>query len=119
MHYFEKVPRGRWHCPDHKSPTKNKRKTDSGDGNSQGPSKKSVKKTKSEMAWCEKLLEDLMKHEDAWPFLEPVNTRQFPTYKKVSIISRVPIRTARYLICKTLTAQIQYQYYKLCHSDYR
>jgi hypothetical protein len=35
------------------------------------------------MAWCEKLLEDLSKHEDAWPFLEPVNTRQFPTYKKV------------------------------------
>jgi len=24
-----------------------------------------------------------MGHEEAWPFLEPVNTRQFPTYKKV------------------------------------
>ncbi len=22
-------------------------------------------------------------HEDAWPFLMPVNTKQFPTYRKV------------------------------------
>lgn len=22
-------------------------------------------------------------HEDAWPFLLPVNTKQFPTYKKI------------------------------------
>lgn len=29
------------------------------------------------------LLFDLQLHEDSWPFLLPVNTKQFPTYKKI------------------------------------
>lgn len=32
---------------------------------------------------CKVIQKDLMCHEDAWPFLLPVNTRQFPTYKKI------------------------------------
>ncbi|GIY66254.1 bromodomain adjacent to zinc finger domain protein 2B [Caerostris extrusa] len=32
---------------------------------------------------CSTLLEEMQKHEDAWPFLTPVNTKQFPTYRKV------------------------------------
>jgi hypothetical protein len=44
--------------------------------------KKSKKQIK-ELEWCDRILEELMGHEDAWPFLEPVNTRQFPTYRKV------------------------------------
>jgi len=29
------------------------------------------------------LLDELEQHDDAWPFLLPVNTKQFPTYKKI------------------------------------
>ncbi len=29
------------------------------------------------------LMEELEKHDDAWPFLLPVNVKQFPTYRKV------------------------------------
>lgn len=29
------------------------------------------------------LLDEMEQHEDAWPFLSPVNTKQFPTYRKV------------------------------------
>lgn len=36
-----------------------------------------------ELAPCKALMEDLERHDDAWPFLLPVNTKQFPTYKKI------------------------------------
>ena len=36
-----------------------------------------------EMAPCRQLLDDLESHDEAWPFLLPVNTKQFPTYKKI------------------------------------
>ena len=54
-----------------------------GGGGGTPKQKSNNKKAKSETSWCEKLLEELASHEDAWPFLDPVNTRQFPTYKKV------------------------------------
>lgn len=41
------------------------------------------KKLLKELAPCKTLLEDLECHDDAWPFLLPVNTKQFPTYKKI------------------------------------
>ncbi|KAJ8924293.1 hypothetical protein NQ315_007086 [Exocentrus adspersus] len=41
------------------------------------------KKLMKELAPCRALLEDLECHDDAWPFLLPVNTKQFPTYKKI------------------------------------
>ncbi|XP_064595320.1 bromodomain adjacent to zinc finger domain protein 2B-like isoform X3 [Liolophura sinensis] len=31
---------------------------------------------------CRVLLPEMEKHEDSWPFLQPVNTKQFPQYKK-------------------------------------
>ncbi|XP_012935525.1 uncharacterized protein LOC101848029 [Aplysia californica] len=31
---------------------------------------------------CGKLLTELEKHEDGWPFLKPVNKKQFPSYRK-------------------------------------
>ncbi|KAK5647311.1 hypothetical protein RI129_002203 [Pyrocoelia pectoralis] len=40
------------------------------------------KKLIKELAPCKAILEDLECHDDAWPFLLPVNTKQFPTYKK-------------------------------------
>jgi len=122
-----KIPRGRWHCPDHRvgknSPSR-KRKSDSvcdttvisqqvtPTQNSQSSAKK--KKTnnntsgltlqyKSDMMWCEKLLDDLSSHDDAWPFLDPVNTRQFPTYKKVI---KTPIDLA------TIRTKLQQNNYK-------
>lgn len=68
--------------------------------------KKAAKKLLKEMAICKIILEEmevilslffskkketvvvfnvflLQVHEDSWPFLLPVNTKQFPTYKKV------------------------------------
>ncbi|GFY49812.1 bromodomain adjacent to zinc finger domain protein 2B [Trichonephila inaurata madagascariensis] len=36
-----------------------------------------------DLAPCGSILEEMQKHEDAWPFLTPVNTKQFPTYRKV------------------------------------
>ncbi|KAK3859096.1 hypothetical protein Pcinc_023641 [Petrolisthes cinctipes] len=41
------------------------------------------KKDQKELAACKSLVGELEIHEDAWPFLLPVNTRQFPTYKKI------------------------------------
>ncbi|KAK9884034.1 hypothetical protein WA026_004967 [Henosepilachna vigintioctopunctata] len=51
---------------------------------SQTPKKDRVsKKLIKELAPCKAILEDLECHDDAWPFLLPVNTKQFPTYKKI------------------------------------
>nr|XP_022921301.1 bromodomain adjacent to zinc finger domain protein 2B isoform X3 [Onthophagus taurus] len=44
---------------------------------------KFTKKLLKELAPCKAILEDLECHDDAWPFLLPVNTKQFPTYKKI------------------------------------
>ncbi|XP_076268643.1 bromodomain adjacent to zinc finger domain 2B toutatis isoform X4 [Rhynchophorus ferrugineus] len=44
---------------------------------------KANKKLIKELAPCRAILEDLECHDDAWPFLLPVNTKQFPTYKKI------------------------------------
>ena len=32
---------------------------------------------------CGIILSEMEEHEDAWPFKTPVNTKQFPTYKKI------------------------------------
>lgn len=32
---------------------------------------------------CESILTEMESHDDAWPFKTPVNTKQFPTYKKI------------------------------------
>ncbi|CAH0551752.1 unnamed protein product [Brassicogethes aeneus] len=44
---------------------------------------RATKKLQKELAPCKAILEDLECHDDAWPFLLPVNTKQFPTYKKI------------------------------------
>ncbi|KAL1513282.1 hypothetical protein ABEB36_002708 [Hypothenemus hampei] len=44
---------------------------------------KAQKKLMKELAPCRLILDDLECHDDAWPFLLPVNTKQFPTYKKI------------------------------------
>lgn len=41
------------------------------------------KKLMKELAACKSILEDLECHDDAWPFLLPVNTKHFPSYKKI------------------------------------
>ncbi|CAH1966841.1 unnamed protein product [Acanthoscelides obtectus] len=56
-----------------------------------------------ELAPCKALLEDLECHDDAWPFLLPVNTKQFPTYKK---IIKVPMDLS------TIKKRLQDLYYK-------
>lgn len=32
---------------------------------------------------CQVLLAEMENHDDSWPFQKPVNTKQFPTYKKI------------------------------------
>lgn len=32
---------------------------------------------------CRQLVGEMEQHPSGWPFLEPVNTKQFPTYKKI------------------------------------
>lgn len=44
---------------------------------------KAQKRLVKELAPCKAILDDLECHDDAWPFLLPVNTKQFPTYKKI------------------------------------
>ncbi|XP_045486655.1 uncharacterized protein LOC111004195 isoform X1 [Pieris rapae] len=45
--------------------------------------KSSAKKLNKELQFCKNLLCEMECHEHAWPFLIPVNTKQFPQYKKV------------------------------------
>ncbi|XP_029822200.2 bromodomain adjacent to zinc finger domain protein 2B isoform X2 [Ixodes scapularis] len=35
-----------------------------------------------DLAACRQILDELEQHKDAWPFLLPVNTKQFPSYRK-------------------------------------
>lgn len=44
---------------------------------------KETKENKNDFSFCLKIINEMEKHEDAWPFLLPVNTKQFPTYKKI------------------------------------
>lgn len=45
--------------------------------------KTSAKKLHKDLQFCKNLLCEMECHEHAWPFLLPVNTKQFPQYKKV------------------------------------
>ncbi|KPU75747.1 uncharacterized protein Dana_GF12391, isoform B [Drosophila ananassae] len=45
--------------------------------------KHATKKLIKELAVCKTLLGEMELHEDSWPFLLPVNTKQFPTYRKI------------------------------------
>uniref|UniRef100_A0A0K8STL3 Bromodomain adjacent to zinc finger domain protein 2B n=2 Tax=Lygus hesperus TaxID=30085 RepID=A0A0K8STL3_LYGHE len=47
------------------------------------PREKTGKRLNKEMAACKQVLDDLESHDEAWPFLLAVNTKQFPTYKKI------------------------------------
>ncbi|XP_044265111.1 bromodomain adjacent to zinc finger domain protein 2B-like isoform X8 [Tribolium madens] len=84
-------------APSHSSVTTNEETTNcnqsdvsnSSLGNAGSPSTQTSKKDRiskkllKELAPCKTILEDLECHDDAWPFLLPVNTKQFPTYKKI------------------------------------
>ncbi|XP_050669146.1 bromodomain adjacent to zinc finger domain protein 2B-like isoform X3 [Leptidea sinapis] len=45
--------------------------------------KPSAKRQGKDMLFCKNLLGEMECHEHAWPFLVPVNTKQFPQYRKV------------------------------------
>ncbi|XP_071554105.1 bromodomain adjacent to zinc finger domain protein 2B-like isoform X9 [Temnothorax nylanderi] len=49
----------------------------------EGNNRTLTKKQQRELAPCKILLEQLEQQDEAWPFLLPVNTKQFPTYKKI------------------------------------
>lgn len=52
-------------------------------GGGGGNNRNLTKKQQRELAPCKHLLEQLEQQDEAWPFLLPVNTKQFPTYKKI------------------------------------
>ncbi|XP_059475219.1 bromodomain adjacent to zinc finger domain protein 2B-like isoform X2 [Neocloeon triangulifer] len=52
------------------------------------------KKLARELSSCKNLLDELEAHDEAWPFLLPVNTKQFPTYRKI-IRSPMDLSTIR------------------------
>lgn len=107
-----KVPRNKWVCPacTSKSPRGRRGRTkkisesnvnsnstnsatetpsensDDPPNNSNATPKKertTKKKDQKDLITCKNIVSELEIHEDAWPFLLPVNTRQFPTYKKI------------------------------------
>lgn len=45
--------------------------------------KKTSKRLAKELTPCRMLLDELEEQEESWPFLLPVNTKQFPTYRKI------------------------------------
>ncbi|KAK7489473.1 hypothetical protein BaRGS_00019272, partial [Batillaria attramentaria] len=45
--------------------------------------RKESESTDSDITICGKLLTELEKSNDGWPFLKPVSTKQFPSYKKI------------------------------------
>ena len=54
-----------------------------GGGSGSGSNRGLTKKQQRELAPCKLLLEQLEQQDESWPFLLPVNTKQFPTYKKI------------------------------------
>lgn len=68
-----------------------KKKTKKEDGGSPKKNKKASpekeltldEKANKEITSCFQILEEMEKHENGWPFLHAVNTKQFPTYKKI------------------------------------
>nr|XP_024218419.1 bromodomain adjacent to zinc finger domain protein 2B isoform X4 [Halyomorpha halys] len=105
---LSKMPRGKWYCtncaakhPKRKttrrsqtqslSPIKSEEMTNSTESlhvptEEDTPTKrdnKTGKRLNKELAPCKAILDDLESHEDAWPFLIAVNTKQFPTYRKI------------------------------------
>lgn len=67
------------------------------------------KKQQRELAGCRTILDELEGHDEAWPFLVPVNTKQFPTYKKI-IRSPMDLSTIRK---RLLDGQLVYFFYYL------
>ncbi|KAK3579708.1 hypothetical protein CHS0354_025743 [Potamilus streckersoni] len=45
--------------------------------------KRKVVESSADMVICRLILTEMEKHEDGWPFLVPVNLKQFPSYKKI------------------------------------
>jgi hypothetical protein len=62
------------------------------------------KENRVDLRVCRIILDEMEKHEDSWPFLLPVNTKQFPTYKKIikkpmdTSSIRSKIESSRYLL---------------------
>ncbi|CAM1328202.1 Uncharacterised protein at_DN0847, partial [Pycnogonum litorale] len=94
-----KQPRGRWNCPcctfrvSNTNRVKRRRKlkeSKENKGNAEvsedsKPVKAMSEKEKNSryISVCKVVIGELESHEDSWPFLLPVNTKQFPSYKKI------------------------------------
>ncbi|XP_067880764.1 bromodomain adjacent to zinc finger domain protein 2A-like isoform X2 [Heterodontus francisci] len=98
------------HCP-RKYMKKQRRKCLSRGGSSAAKRKKmSSRNQSSDLTLCEVILMEMESHEDAWPFLHPVNPRLVPGYRKIikrpmdfSTI-RGKLISGKYLSCKEFAA---------------
>lgn len=57
--------------------------TNKSDKESKKEKKSKQSEKNSEIKFCKTILDEMESHEISWPFLLPVNTKQFPTYKKI------------------------------------
>lgn len=91
-----RMPKNRWFCWQcgQKNAKGKSKKNDRGShGTGKDENKKSPREQRTErknktaavkdLAPCRVLLSEMESHEDAWPFLLPVNTKHFPTYRKI------------------------------------
>ncbi len=63
-----------------------------------------------ELSVCHTLLSELGGHDESWPFLNPVNTKQFPTYKKI-IKSPMDISTIRKKLNDGMWVNLTFKYF--------
>ena len=67
---LSRAPTSTWQCPECRRSTRRGKQTRSSN-------------YKSDLVLCEALLSEMMEHQDAWPFLQPVERKKFPEYYKV------------------------------------
>ncbi|CAK8695056.1 unnamed protein product [Clavelina lepadiformis] len=67
-------------CGATRSRANDTRKAQRGDGHAKTGSKRRSTGVWKDLAVCEEILSDTIKHRDSWPFLEPVSKKQVPDY---------------------------------------
>ena len=83
------VPRGNWSCPQcpqagtkaetsRRSSSTSRASTNTSALTSSRSAKRSASSAMSAM--CQQVLQELSRHDDAWPFLTPVDTKEVPDY---------------------------------------
>ncbi|XP_022258103.1 bromodomain adjacent to zinc finger domain protein 2B-like, partial [Limulus polyphemus] len=89
---LSRPPKGKWTCVSCRPQKTSKQKSASREMDKETTpnekcesekKEKSILLTNKELALVMTVLDELDKHEDSWPFLFPVNTKHFSTYKRI------------------------------------